>query len=281
MVPLLLVDGHNLLWRAWFGFPARIHSRDKRRDLTGVFGFFALLRVAVRELPGPPEIAVVFDGEHAWDTRTRLDPAYKAHRRTDADAMAPIRALADVTRGLELLAIRQVCIDTAEADDVIATLARRSRRPHRREVWIMSTDRDFYQLVDPWTRILNTARHPGHRIIDHSAIERRHGVRADRWCDRVSLVGDPSDGIRGVYGVGPITAARLLAGHLAVEQLPGSGRLTGAVGARIRREFPNVLRCKQLARLRSDIAVPQRILTGHPNATLPPAPAVLDRLDLW
>jgi DNA polymerase-1 len=51
-VPLLVVDGHALLWRAVFGFPARITSRDKSRDVTGVFGFFALLRAAVRdELP--------------------------------------------------------------------------------------------------------------------------------------------------------------------------------------------------------------------------------------
>ena len=54
-VPLLLVDGSNLLFRAWFGFPARIKSRDEARDLTGVFGFLALLRVAVRdEIPAPP-----------------------------------------------------------------------------------------------------------------------------------------------------------------------------------------------------------------------------------
>jgi DNA polymerase-1 len=60
----LIIDGSNLLFRAWFGFPARIRSRDKTRDLTGVFGFFALLRVAVRdEIADDPEIVVVFDGE--------------------------------------------------------------------------------------------------------------------------------------------------------------------------------------------------------------------------
>ncbi|MFE0307541.1 flap endonuclease, partial [Amycolatopsis sp. NPDC058986] len=64
-VPLLLVDGHNLLWRAAFGFPAAIRSRDKSRDLTAEFGFFALLRVAIREeMPTPPEVLVVVVGGH-------------------------------------------------------------------------------------------------------------------------------------------------------------------------------------------------------------------------
>lgn len=205
---LLLVDGHNLLWRAWFGFPGRIRSRDKTRDLTGIFGFFALLRVAVRELPEPPEIVVVFDGENAWAERTAIDPAYKAHRPSDDQAMAPIRSLAAVVKGLDLTGLAHGCIDTAEADDVIATLVRSIRRcqPHR-NVWIMSADRDFFQLVDRRTRILNTLRRPGQRIIDEADIQARFGVTPGQWCDRASLVGDPSDGIRGVRGVGPVTAA--------------------------------------------------------------------------
>lgn len=105
-VPLLLVDGSNLLFRAWFGFPARIRSRDKARDLTGVFGFFALLRVAVRdEIPAHPEITVVFDGELGSAARRETDPAYKAHRPGGEAALAPIKALPDVKRGLDALKI--------------------------------------------------------------------------------------------------------------------------------------------------------------------------------
>ena len=63
--PLLLVDGHNLLWGATFGFPAEIRSRDKTRLLTGLFAFFALLRVAIREdLTDAPEVIVVCDGQY-------------------------------------------------------------------------------------------------------------------------------------------------------------------------------------------------------------------------
>ncbi|WP_199536999.1 hypothetical protein [Spongiactinospora gelatinilytica] len=105
-VPLLLVDGHNLLYRATFGFPAPIHSRDKTRELTGVFGFFALLRVAIRdEIPDPPEVIVVFDGEYGSAERKQADASYKANRVTDETALKPIHALPDVKHGLDAYGI--------------------------------------------------------------------------------------------------------------------------------------------------------------------------------
>jgi DNA polymerase I len=281
-VPLLLVDGHNLLWRAWFGFPARIRSRDRTRDLTGVFGFFALLRVACRELPAPPEIVVVFDGENAWAHRSAIESTYKAHRPTDDNAMAPIRSLADVVRGLDEIEIRHLCVDTAEADDIIASAVEVCRRHSPdRDAWIMSTDRDFYQLLDDWTRILNTARRPGQRIVDRKEIEVRFGVSPTQWCDRASLVGDPSDGIRGVRGVGPVTAARLLTGGLTVERLLESGRLVGRVGDRVREAFEDVVRWKRMVRMRSDLPLPGQLISGSPSPEMPMAPTVLEMLDLW
>lgn len=280
--PLLLVDGHNLLWRSWYGFPARITSRDKTRDLTGVFGFFALLRVAVRELDVPPELVVVFDGENAWADRTAIDQDYKAHRPTDPEAMAPIRALADVERGLDSLGVPRLCIDTAEADDLIASLLHACRQATpRRQAWIMSGDRDFYQLLDRRTRILNTARKPGHRAIEQAEIEDRYGVRPGQWCDRTSLVGDPSDGIRGVHGVGTVTAARLLAGGLTIDDLPDSGRLTGRVGDRVRAALPDALRWRSMIRLRPDHPLPDGLLDRRPSPLLPSAAIIVEALGLW
>ncbi|MFC7620016.1 5'-3' exonuclease H3TH domain-containing protein [Microlunatus sp. GCM10028923] len=280
--PLFLVDGHNLLWRAWYGFPARITSRDKTRDLTGVFGFFALLRVAVRELDVPPEIVVVFDGENAWADRTAIDQDYKAHRPTDPEAMAPIRALADVERGLDLLGLPRLCLDTAEADDLIASLLSVCRQATpRREAWIMSGDRDFYQLLGRRTRILNTARKPGHRAIVEAELEDRYGVRPGQWCDRTSLVGDPSDGIRGVHGVGTVTAARLLAGGLTIDDLPSSGRLTGRIGDRVRDALPDALRWRSMIRLRTDQPTPDGLIDRRPAPPMPAAALVVEGLGLW
>jgi DNA polymerase-1 len=196
--------------------------------------------------------------------------------------MAPNRSPADVVRGLDATGLAHVCVDTAEADDIIATVAAQSqKRSPERDVWIMSNDRDFYQLVDVRTRILNTARRPGQRVIDEAEIEARFGVTPAQWCDRTSLVGDPSDGIRGVHGVGPVTAGRLLAGGMTVEQLPESGRLTGRVGDLIGGSLEEVVRWKRMVRMRTDHPVPAGLLTRSPSRDLPRAPSILEMLDLW
>lgn len=127
--PLLLVDSHNLLWRAAFGFPAEIRSRDKTRDLTAVFGFFALLRVAIREeLPAAPEVLVVFDGEHGAGDRQDADANYKANRVLDDGGRKALKAIPTVQHGLDPYGLAWVEIDTAEADDVIATLVSSTRQ---------------------------------------------------------------------------------------------------------------------------------------------------------
>jgi DNA polymerase-1 len=277
-VPLLLVDGNNLLFRAYFGFPSRITSRDGLRDLTGVFGFFALIRVAVRdELTAFPEVVVVFDGELGSAERRRVDPAYKAHRPKDDAALAPIKSLPDVKRGLAAIGVRWTEEREAEADDVIATVV---HAVPDRDILVMSADRDFYQLVTDRVLVLNTAKPRGQRLIGPKEIEARYGVPPSAWCDRIALAGDVSDGIKGVRGVGPATAARLLAGGLRLEDLPGSGRLTGRTGRLVQEGLDTALTCRGLARMRTDVPLPD-LLCGQPSPSLPAPAHVLNTLSLW
>lgn len=114
--PLLLVDGHNLLWGATFGFPAPIYSRDKTRLLTGLFAFFALLRAAIRDdVPGAgPEVIVVFDGEHGTTARKQAHDGYKASRPIDEQALAPLLFLPDVKRGLDHCGIAWIELEYAQ-----------------------------------------------------------------------------------------------------------------------------------------------------------------------
>jgi hypothetical protein len=137
-------DGHNLLYRACFGTPAQIWSRDPhdKRELTTEFMFFALLRKGINEeLPGWPEVVVVFDGQDGSAQRKETDAAYKANRPADDEALKPIRALPSVKAGLDLFAITWVEITDAEADDVIATLAASCpERDGRRHGVELSTD---------------------------------------------------------------------------------------------------------------------------------------------
>lgn len=285
-IPLFLIDGHNLLFRACFGTPAEIYSRGaERRDITTEFMFFALLRKAVTaELDSWPEILVVFDGEHGSAERQASDADYKANRDTSDTARRPLEALADVKAGLDLFGITWIEIDDVEADDVIATLA--AATSAERDVLILSMDQDFYQLLadSDGTRqsvqILNTARRPGSRLIGSADVLARYGVRPAQFADLRALSGDSSDNIPGVRGIGPKTAAALLAGGLTLEDLPASGRLLGAKGAAIQAAWPQVLTWRAMIRMRHDVPLP-RTPTGIATTPLPVPGDVIAQLGLW
>lgn len=212
-----------LLWGATFGFPAPIYSRDKTRLLTGLFAFFALLRVAIRDdVPGgAPEVIVVFDGEHGAAARQEVHDGYKASRPADDEALAPLRFLPDVKRGLDNRGIAWIELEYAEADDVIATLERAT--PGLRRVIILSRDRDYYQLVTDWVEILNTRFRASYKLVTPAEVYTRHQVTPAQWADFRALAGDPADDIPGVRGIGAKTAATLLAGGLTLDDLPALG----------------------------------------------------------
>jgi DNA polymerase I len=269
--PRLYVDGHNLLHRAAFGFPARITSRNGR-DITLVFGFFALMRAGARSLPTPPEIIVIFDGQDGAADRRALLPDYKPPVSGDDDIFADLPL---IYQGLNRLSIPCIEYNRYEADDVIASLI--AARPNQRHV-IMSTDKDFYQLLSHNVCVLNSQRRADRRIVQPSEVLHKHGVTPGQWCDYRALTGDPSDNIPGIRGVGPTTAARLLADGAHIEDLDKLGRLTGHTGNLIRCEWDNLLLWRTLIELRTDIPVPA---TESMSSALPPAPEIVGDLGLW
>ncbi|MFG2913120.1 5'-3' exonuclease H3TH domain-containing protein [Kitasatospora sp. NPDC048298] len=278
--PLLLVDGFNLLWAGTFGFPAPIFSRDKSRELTGLFAFFALLRATIRDDldVDAPEVLVVFDGQHGAAERVAADQEYKANRETTPEALKPLQFLAPVKDGLDAHGIRWVEIDDAEADDVIATLA--TLAAASRPVLIMSRDMDFYQLLDDRVRILNRSRKSSQRIITADKVLARYGVAPAQWPAFRALTGDKSDNIPGVRGIGPKVAATLLRDGMQLPDLPGSGRLTGAKGTAITTAWADVLRWEAMITVRRELDVPI-LLSGEASPRLPKPADVVEKLGLW
>lgn len=286
-VPLLLVDGHNMLFRACFGTPAHIWSHDPRdkRDLTTEFMFFALLRKGINsELPGWPEVVVVFDGQDGSAQRKEADVGYRASRPADDNTLKPIRALPSVKAGLDLFGIAWVEIADAEADDVIATLA--AGCPER-DVLIASTDQDYCQLLRDAgpgrgsVRILNTARRAGGRLAGPAEVRARHGIAPTQFADYRALAGDASDNIPGVRGIGAKTAAALLDGGLTLDDLPTSGRLAGRKGAAVTAAWQQVLTWRDMIRLNDQVPVPDGAVTGLATAPLPRPAEVIEKLGLW
>jgi 5'-3' exonuclease len=264
-VPLLVVDGQNLLYRAMLGF-ARA-AEPERKPLVGAAGFLALLRSSLRDFHRQPEIMVCLDGAAGCSWRRQLWPAYKQQRPSvDGQILAGVAALRPL---LDTFGVAWLELDDQEADDVIASLV---ALDPTRPTGILSSDRDLLQLVTDRVWVLDAARRPGQRYMSPTAVICRYGVTAGQWCDYRALVGDVSDNIPGVHGVGPARAVRLLAGGGRLEDLQELGRLTGAVGESIAGSWAALLTWRTLIRLRGDLQLPRRP-NGAPTAV--PAPTTV------
>lgn len=267
VVPLLLVDGTGLAWRAACGFPARIRSRSGI-DITAVFGFFALLRKTHRELLPNAEIVVCFDSEIAPNPRRDAFAGYKA-RNVEPRDHPPYEWHDVICAGLDALSIQWCEAQAYEADDDIATLV---ESQGGRRVAVMSADHDLIQLVARSVRLITPRRVYGvGDVLDRFAVHPR------QWCDYRALTGDPSDSIPGVFGIGPKRAASLLHRRRALEdaRIPDTWW-----GRRLREEHDNALRWRDLIRLRrdQDVALDRREVR---TPEIPKAADICDVLELW
>ncbi|MBW5480792.1 flap endonuclease [Streptomyces bambusae] len=276
---LMLVDGHHLLYRAHFGFPRRVTTASGE-DLTGLFGFVALLRKAHREHCPDHEVVVVFDAEDGSAGRAENVPGYKAGR-AGADH-SPVVHLPAAKLALDTAGVRWLEQPGCEGDDALATLARIAADTGRAVV-VFSGDRDLYGLLDGQrVRILNTQLPAGRQLVTAADVATRFGVLPVQWPDFRALTGDASDGIPGVAGVGPVTAGQLLADGRHLEDLPETA--TGRAGtglARARAQWPEVVAWREALRLNARVPVPDGLLTDRATPELLPAGRLLTEAGLW
>ena len=178
-------------------------SNSKGEPTNAIYGYVQMLRSVLKELR-PTHVAVAFDPPDGT-FRNELYADYKAHRPPMPEELAAQWPLVfEITRAFRLPLIQP---ENHEADDVIATLARRAEA-RGWDVTIVSTDKDLMQLVGPRVTMLDTMK--GVRF-DAEAVRERWGVPPERVRDLLALTGDASDNIPGVPGIGPKTAAALIA----------------------------------------------------------------------
>lgn len=200
----LIIDGHNLLFACYCGMPDRIKS-VAGVPIHGTYGFIAILLKMIRRFK-PRAMVVCFDVE-APNFRNVLAPSYKSNRLPFGEGPNPFTQLADIKRGLAWLNVPWLEIGGVEADDIMGTLARRLAKAHR--VYIASTDHDLYQLIDKRTCIYSRTRGQETEYGRKEFIA-KYKIQPEQFVDYKTLVGDVSDNIRGVDGIGAKTAARLL-----------------------------------------------------------------------
>lgn len=213
---LLLIDGHNLLFRMFYGMPDNFYTADGVK-YNALYGFVCAMEKVMRMVQ-PTHVFVSFDSPDCGDRR-ELDEAYKANR-PDYSEMAPeecpFTQLPAIYAALGRMNIPYAEIHGCEADDVIASYAVKYAGEY--DVMIMSTDRDYWQLVSEKVSILNYHGYDS-TLVTPQTVRQKYGVEPAQFADWKCLVGDKSDNIVGVPGVGPKNAAALLGTFGSLEYL--------------------------------------------------------------
>lgn len=208
MESCLIIDGHNLLFRMFYGIPGSIKN-SKGTEIKAVLGFISGLFKYINKFT-PDNIMVVFDSETSIVDKSNDYKDYKSNRINYLDVPEnenPFIQLPYIFQVLTYLGIPYKEIKEFEADDYIASFCEKYRNQYK--AIIVSTDQDFFQLVDDNISVFNPNGVEG-IIYTPSKIYEKLGVYPRQIVEYKSLIGDKSDNIAGIRGVGPKTAQRIL-----------------------------------------------------------------------
>jgi DNA polymerase-1 len=201
---LILIDGHSLAYRAFHALPEDM--KTAQGELTNaVYGFTSMLLNVLRD-EQPTHIAVTFDKGRPF--RHDMYPEYKAHRAEMPDELRS--QMERVRQVVETLDIPVFELEGYEADDLLGTLARQAGEQGV-DTLIVTGDMDLLQLVDERTRVLTSRwRFSDTVVYDLEGVKQRYGLPPSQLVDLKAIMGDKSDNIPGVRGVGEKTGAKLL-----------------------------------------------------------------------
>ncbi|MGH8481533.1 MAG: 5'-3' exonuclease H3TH domain-containing protein, partial [Nevskiaceae bacterium] len=262
--PLVLVDGSNWLYRAYFALPP---LKSPQGEPTGmVRGFAAMLKKLLKDYgigPGEGRIAIVFDPPgDTW--RNTIYDEYKATRDATPEDLAS--QFPQVRAWVEAMGLPMLQVAGEEADDVIGTLTRQARA-QRVPVLIVTGDKDLAQLVNADVKLLDTMKN---HTLGPAEVKEKFGVAPDRIVDYLALIGDTSDNIPGVKGVGPKTAAKWLEEYGSLDALLAkAGDVPGKAGENLRAGLSQIPLARKLVTIRDDLKLPlapEALVPGAPDA---------------
>ncbi|GIG62741.1 DNA polymerase (POL I) [Longispora fulva] len=253
MKRLLLLDGHSLAYRAYFALPVENFATTTGQPTNAVFGFTSMLINLIRD-EKPTHVGVAFDVSRR-SFRTEQYEEYKAGRsETPNEFKGQVSLIHEV---LTALGVTYVEMPGFEADDILATLSTRAVADGF-EVLIASGDRDSFQLVNDKVTVLYPVK--GVSVLnrfDPAAVEAKYGVAPDRYPDLAALVGEDSDNLPGVPGVGPKTAAKWINQYGDLDTIIARvDDIKGKVGDNVREHLASVIRNASLNKLIRTLELP-------------------------
>ena len=243
---LILVDGSSYLYRAFHALPPLTNSKG---EPTGaVLGVLNMLNKMIKE-EAPDRIAVVFDAS-GRTFRDDLFDQYKAHRAPMPDDLrSQVQPLLDVVVAMGLPLLR---VSGVEADDVIGTLAKQGAEQGY-QVLISTGDKDMAQLVGPQVGLINTM---SNTRLDRAGVKAKFDVFPEQIVAYLALVGDSSDNIPGITGVGAKTAAKWLNQYQTLDELIAhAGDIGGKVGENLRSELALLELSRKLATIDTTLSL--------------------------
>jgi len=249
--PLYLVDGYSLIYRAYFAFIRRPLTNSQGQNTSAIFGFFSSL-FQLLKMREPAFLAVVMDSRTPTFRHEKY-PQYKANReKAPQDLHDQVPVIEEILTALGIRCLRR---DGFEADDLIATLAVRSRREGR-ECYILSGDKDLLQLVGDGVYVIHPPKGAeDFAVFDRDGVFAARSVYPEQIIDYLALAGDQSDNVPGVAGVGDKTAVKLLSQYRDLERLYTELEDLQPAGVKKKLEEgkSNAYLSRELVTLRSDV----------------------------
>ncbi|MDD9206441.1 DNA polymerase, partial [Georgenia sp. 10Sc9-8] len=253
---LLLIDGHSMAFRAFFALPVENFSTSTGQPTNAVYGFTAMLIKVLAE-EQPTHVAVAFDAGRTT-FRTEQYAEYKATRDATPEPFTGQVPL--IQEVLEAMNVAVLTKENIEADDILATLAGQAAAAGQ-QVLICSGDRDTFQLVTDQVTVLYPVKGVSQLTrMTPEAVREKYGVPPARYPDLAALVGETSDNLPGVPGVGPKTAAKWITAFDGLDNIVARvNEVTGKAGQNLRDHLDQVIRNRSLNQLLTDVELPLRV----------------------
>ena len=247
MSAIILVDGSSWLYRAFHALP-RLTAPDGQ-PTGAILGMGNMLQKLLKEYE-PEQIAVVFD-PRGKTFRHELYQDYKANRPpVPPELSAQFEPLCEL---IDILGLPRLQIAGVEADDVIATLACRAVEQER-EVLVVSGDKDLAQMVNDKVRLLDTMKD---KLYDSEAIMDKYAVHPAQIVDWLTLMGDSSDNVPGIPGVGAKTAAKWLASYDTLDGIvEHADEIKGKIGEKLRAHLEQLPLSRELVTVKTSVQLP-------------------------
>lgn len=246
-----ILDSYGLIFREFYAFFSHPLTNSKGENISALFGFFRNLSILIKNFK-PKYFVAAMDSR----TPTFRHEAYKEYKATRAKTPDELKAqFPMIEECLKILGIPVVRVDGYEADDIVATIARKCDNEGRHAL-ILSADKDLQQLANENIHMLKPDKIKTWLEADAQAVEAEWGVKPELILDLLSLMGDSADNIPGVNGVGPKTAVKLISEYGSLEGIfENAQTIKGSLGEKLRKDKENAFLSKKLITLEENVPI--------------------------